>query len=208
MGVHSTASDISADGSKIVGGGTSASGGEAFLWTSGGGMVGLDDLPGGTFASGARAISADGSAIVGSGTSASGEEAFRWTSGGGMVGLGDLPGGVDGSRAVDVTADGSTVVGNSFRYTTEEYPRPFIWDTTHGMRDLLDALVELGAGPALQGWTLKEVIAISDDGRAILGTGDCQCGANTWLVILPEPSTGLLVIAGLLGLAGWRRARA
>jgi formylglycine-generating enzyme required for sulfatase activity len=28
------------------------------------------------------------------------------------------------------------------------------------------------------------------------------------LVMIPEPSTGLLVIAGLLGLGGWRRARA
>lgn len=28
------------------------------------------------------------------------------------------------------------------------------------------------------------------------------------LAMIPEPSTGLLVIAGLLGLAGWRRARA
>jgi PEP-CTERM motif len=27
------------------------------------------------------------------------------------------------------------------------------------------------------------------------------------LAMIPEPSTGLLVIAGLLGLAGWRRAR-
>jgi hypothetical protein len=25
---------------------------------------------------------------------------------------------------------------------------------------------------------------------------------------IPEPGTGLLVIAGLLGIAGWRRARA
>ena len=28
------------------------------------------------------------------------------------------------------------------------------------------------------------------------------------VAMVPEPSTGLLVIAGLLGLAGWRRARA
>jgi hypothetical protein len=28
------------------------------------------------------------------------------------------------------------------------------------------------------------------------------------LALIPEPSTGLLVVAGLLGLAGWRRVRA
>ena len=30
---------------------------------------------------------------------------------------------------------------------------------------------------------------------------------STMLVIVPEPSTGLLMIVGLLGLVGWRRTR-
>jgi hypothetical protein len=34
-------------------------------------------------------------------------------------------------------------------------------------------------------------------------------GGPLWIaVVAPEPGTGLLLIAGLLGLAGWRRARA
>ena len=41
---------------------------EAFRWTSGGGMVGLGDLPGGSSASFATGVSADGSVIVGMGT--------------------------------------------------------------------------------------------------------------------------------------------
>src|SRR3972149_3043660 len=40
---------VSADGSVVMGYGNSASGEEAFRWTSGGGMVGLGDLPGGVF---------------------------------------------------------------------------------------------------------------------------------------------------------------
>jgi probable HAF family extracellular repeat protein len=40
---------VSADGSVVVGLGSSASGFEAFRWTSGGGMVGLGDLAGGAF---------------------------------------------------------------------------------------------------------------------------------------------------------------
>ncbi len=87
--VSSVARAVSADGSTVVGRGTSASGEEAFRWTLSGGMVGLGDLPGGGFLSNARSVSADGSAVVGSGTSASGLEAFRWTLSGGMVGLGD-----------------------------------------------------------------------------------------------------------------------
>ena len=93
-GFSSTAYAFSADGSVAVGDSGSASGTEAYRWTSGGGMVGLGDLPGGDFSSTAFGVSADGSVVVGSGNSASGGEAFRWTSGGGMVGLGDLPGGV------------------------------------------------------------------------------------------------------------------
>src|SRR5262247_1739273 len=84
---YSSAAGISADGSVVVGMGTSASGYEAFRWTAGGGMVGLGDLPGGGFASTAYGVSGDGSVIVGQGYSASGYEAFRWTAGGGMVGL-------------------------------------------------------------------------------------------------------------------------
>src|SRR5207247_859902 len=52
-------------------------------------------------------------------------------------------------------------------------------------------------------------------GRANLdGTGVNQNfitgvrGPGGIAVFVPEPSTGLLVFAGLLGLAGWRRARA
>lgn len=75
----SSAHAVSADGSVIVGSGTSASGTEAFKWTSAGGMIGLGNLTGGTFDSSASGISADGSVIVGRGYSSSGKEAFRWT---------------------------------------------------------------------------------------------------------------------------------
>ena len=43
----------------------SASGREAFRWTSDGGMVGLGDLPGGEFTSYATGVSGDGIAVLG-----------------------------------------------------------------------------------------------------------------------------------------------
>ena len=92
-GFQSRAFGVSSDGSVVVGRGTSASGTEASLWTSGSGMVGLGDLAGGSFFSRAHGVSNDGSVVVGIATSASGNEAFRWTSGSGMVSLGDLAGG-------------------------------------------------------------------------------------------------------------------
>src|SRR5215208_2279315 len=74
---RSYANAVSDDGSTVVGysssASSSASGWEAFRWTSGGGMVGLGDLPGGTFQSYAHGVSDDLWTIVGSSSSASGD---------------------------------------------------------------------------------------------------------------------------------------
>jgi probable HAF family extracellular repeat protein len=121
-GFLSAATGASADGSVVVGVSQSASGDEAFRWTSEDGMVGLGDLPGGAFNSMAWGVSADGSVIVGSaaGVGASGVEAFRWTSRDGMVSL--LEG--QPSTANGVSGDGSVVVGviddEAFRWTSED----------------------------------------------------------------------------------------
>ena len=89
---YSVAHAVSADGSTVVGLGTSESGNEAFRWTAGGGMIGLGDISGGTFDSQALGVSGDGSIVVGSGASVSGDEAFRWSAATGMLGLGRLDG--------------------------------------------------------------------------------------------------------------------
>jgi probable HAF family extracellular repeat protein len=159
-----TAIDISGDGSVIVGGSSQAS-----SWTQAGGAVGLGDLPDGTLNSHSFGVSADGSVIVGQGNSAAGAEAFRWTQDDGMVGLGILPG-FDFSLAQDVSADGSIVVGSvGFDVT---YAGAFIWDATHGTRNLHDVLInEVGLGASLIGWNLDYASAISGDGRVIVGYG-------------------------------------
>ena len=61
-GFGSNAFGVSADGSIVVGVGSSAAGNQAFRWTAAGGMVGLGDLPGGNFDSRANGVSADGAA--------------------------------------------------------------------------------------------------------------------------------------------------
>ena len=68
----SFASDISAEGTVVVGTSVSASGAEAFRWTRDDGIVGLGYLAGGLLRSQASGVSADGSVIVGFGHSASG----------------------------------------------------------------------------------------------------------------------------------------
>ncbi len=80
----SRAFGVSDDGSTVVGRSYSTSGSEAFVWTSGTGIVGLGDLPGGGFASWAYDVSADGLTVVGRSESESGQEAFIWESTHGM----------------------------------------------------------------------------------------------------------------------------
>lgn len=110
----STATDISGDGTIVVGYSTSANGSEeAFRWTNQAGMEGLGDIAGGVFQSRANAISLDGSTIVGLGTGAGGFEAFRWTESGSLVSLFDPITFPSFGEAFDVSSDGSVIVGRS-----------------------------------------------------------------------------------------------
>jgi len=61
----SFASAVSADGSVVVGVGTSASGLEPFRWTQAGGMLGLGKLAPGDSDVTATGVSSDGSVVVG-----------------------------------------------------------------------------------------------------------------------------------------------
>jgi probable HAF family extracellular repeat protein len=164
---YSSAWDVSADGSVVVGYSYSASGWEAFRWTAGGGMVGLGWLPGGHLISRAYGVSADGSVVVGTNhllTSGWLSQAFRWTQAGGMVGLGDLPGGANQSLANSVSADGSVVVGNGRSAVSME---PFRWTSGGGM-------VGLGRLP---GGKSCLALGASADGSVVVGWGDSASGA-------------------------------
>jgi len=198
--LNSQAMDISADGLTIVGNGTSGSGSEAFIWDSTNGMQGLGDLAGGTFSSIASAVSADGSVVVGRGASDAGFEAMIWDATNGMVGLGDLAGGSYFSEALDVSADGSVVVG---RATGAAGQRAFVWDATNGMRELSTVLTGLGID--LTGWVLTDATAISADGLTITGYGRQGTTVRSFIAVIPEPGTALLMGLGLAGLASARK---
>jgi len=138
----------------------------------------------------AHGVSPDGAVIVGS----TGGQAFRWTSGTGIVRIG--PG-----AALDASFDGSVVVGGG-------PDGAFIWDAGAGRRLLSDVLVtEFGLD--LTGWTLTGARAVSYDGRTIVGSGFNPSGqVEAWIAVVPEPHTGVLVMVGLLGMAGQQRRRA
>jgi probable HAF family extracellular repeat protein len=121
-GDTSGAYGVSAEGSVIVGFGTSYNTTEeghrqAFRWTAATGMVGLDDLQGGSFHSRAYGVTADGQTVVGYGTKSEVVDvrhAVRWTDGGAPEDLGGMPDvypALSTSHATAISADGSVIAG-------------------------------------------------------------------------------------------------
>jgi probable HAF family extracellular repeat protein len=189
----STASDVSADGSVVVGASSHRTssfnccrGGRstitlrnAFRWTEQDGMVALGTLSEAISANSfATAISADGSTVVGN----SGvftisparppilpqrpvltNDAFRWRSGPGMVGLGTAT-----VTASDVSADGRVVVGSgSFDGANEA----FRWRQASGITPL---------GDLPGGAFASSATGISADGRVIVGSGTTDSGSEAF----------------------------
>jgi probable HAF family extracellular repeat protein len=116
----SSAINVSADGSVVVGQSSGAYGYEAFRWTQGTGMIGLGFLPVGGFSvSAATGVSADGSVVVGH--SGSGE-VFIWNSTQGMRSLREILTNdyglnltgwtLTGTGTTRISADGLTIVGS------------------------------------------------------------------------------------------------
>jgi probable HAF family extracellular repeat protein len=166
-GIYDTgASDVSADGNIVVGGGRSYSLGYIpIYWTRQSGVVVIPPVLGIPYDfDGATAISGDGSAIVGyMGGYYGPRVAFRWTAAEGSVPLGYLPGGT-GSSGADVSADGSTIVGSA---NDSAGGVSFIWTKAGGMQ----ALGRLTDHPY---YSVGEgASAISADGSVVVG------GANS-----------------------------
>ncbi|MDJ0843814.1 PEP-CTERM sorting domain-containing protein [Crocosphaera sp.] len=135
---------------------------EAFFWTEATGLIGLGDLPGGSFNSLAADASFDGSVIVGRGASDSGFEALFWTEQTGLVGLGDLPGGVFNSIAFAVSRDGSVIAGTG---ASDLGTEAFRWTTDTGM---------VGLGDLSGGTFFSRAADVSADGEVVVGRSDSE----------------------------------
>jgi probable HAF family extracellular repeat protein len=207
----SRATDVSADGSVVVGyqrGPDSVNFEAAFKawrWTASTGMVELGALPDSTGvweAVEASAVSADGATIVGFDISVGvAVRAFRWTQAGGMQAIGDLPGGQIQSYANDVSADGSVIVGNSATEFTDQ--EAFRWTQAGGM-------VALGDLPG--GEFRSDATAVSADGSVIVGRANIVAPANGGgsAAFIWDAQNGMrdlkqvLIAAGATGLDDWQ----
>ena len=161
--VGNHASDVSADGSVIVG---YAYSGRALLWSEATGLVDLGDLDGYEWSS-AYAVSADGATVAGySSAGNQPREVWRWTAQEGFRGLGDLPGGIHLSKPGTISADGSTIVGWSESANGAE---AFRWTAEEGM-------VGLGSLPAQKFQSFAR--GVSADGSIVVG--QTWAGAFIW----------------------------
>jgi probable HAF family extracellular repeat protein len=149
---------VSADGSVIVGVGTSyPETTEAVRWINGI-VEGIGDLQNGLSKSSASAVSHDGAVVVGTAFG----QAFRWNNGT-MIGLGNLPGG-SLSEATGVSANGQAVAGFG-RNASGNY-EAFRWEN--------GAMV--GLGDLAGGGSHSSAYAISADGRVVVGLSEDQGG--------------------------------
>lgn len=161
----SVATDVSADGSVVIGWTASAQrpgAWEPFRWSAATGMVGMGFLPyPGNHSGRATAVSADGQVIVGWTGYQGYPRAFRWTSASGMQPLPlRWPTSTFDSYAHAVSSDGSVVLGTDA--TESGY---FVWSQAYGIEDVRSALTRSGIN--VTGWTFT--------GMALLDIGDTLC---------------------------------
>jgi probable HAF family extracellular repeat protein len=195
-GTTSTAMGTSADGSVVVGfSSTTGASYEAFRWTSGGGMVGLGELPGNvtSFRSAARAVSADGAVITGEAATTN-YQAYRWTAATGLVSLGTLPGGAVYSVGQALSTDGNVIVGYA---DSPQGTQAFRWTSATGM-------LPLGDLPG--GAFMSQAYGVSGDGSIVVGFGETASGdtAFIWDALhgIRDLKTALVTDFGL-DLTGW-----
>ena len=192
LGGHSfsEATDVSGDGSVIVGSSKGSLDEEACLWTANGNVIGLGHLgnPRSPI-SRAFAVSADGKVVVGEYLDR-GPIAFRWDAASGMISLGDFPGGLLQSGAYDVSADGSVLVGYGISGAGNGNLEAFRWTASEGM---------VGLGDLPGGQILSSANAVSPDGRVIVGVGSSSDDQRELEAFRWTPADGMLGLGDLPG---------
>lgn len=186
-GYSSTANDVSADGSVVVGSGLRPGREAAFRWTRDGGLEHLGEIPIG-FGARAYCISPDGTAIGGQAWNFVGTEAFVWTAKTGMVAIGKLPGGVE-HGAVFGIANGAVVAVGASGSSNGQAWEAFRWAPSEGM---------IALGSMAQPPFASRASTVTADGWVVFGSAskkDGTIGAFRWTVtsgfsILDAPYAG------------------
>lgn len=110
------------------------------------------------------------------------QTAFVYTSAEGMLRLPDLAGGLEASAAYTVSADGARIAGFG---TDAERQHAVLW--IDGLPQRLQDVARAAGAHIPEGWRLSEVIAMSADGRVLVGNGINPAGApEGYRVAIPQ----------------------
>lgn len=214
----SRVTDISGNGTIVVGNSSTAAGTRAFIWTASTGMVEMAAANGIT-PTVANAISGDGTVIVGSSDT---PLAWRWSSASGFEPLVPVAG-ETGTSARAASYDGSVVGGESLN----SFPRAVIWTAPTSPDPLgipiessvygvsadglvavggaqranvafrwseADGIIDLGDLPG--GYTSAAAQATSGNGSIVVGTSSSAAG---WAAFRWTADTGMLGLGDLAG---------
>lgn len=169
-----SATDITADGSVIVGYCEGNGRTRPFRWTSATGMVDLGDpaVPDSKISR----ISFDGTVLAGA--LADGSQALRWTAAGGVQLFPPLPG-YQGTAALGMNKDGSLLCGWSTIGGAVE--GGWIWSAGSGTVDIASFLAAQGVNTI--GWSFKGVVGLNASGSAAVGYASLDTfGFSSYLV--------------------------
>jgi probable HAF family extracellular repeat protein len=164
----SVALSVNATGSAVVGRSRTQSGSTAFIWRADSSMRQVSNTQ---HVITANAISADGTTVVGRATSSQMyTEPFIWSESTGLRLLGNLTLDPVGGQADDVSDDGSVVVGvtSTSQLTSFE---AFRWTAHSGM---------VGLGHLPGGFPVSVALAVSGDGKVIVGQSDSANGSEAF----------------------------
>jgi hypothetical protein len=127
----------------------------------------------------ALSVNYDGTVVAGT----RGYDGFVWTPADGIQSLGALPNqGVDETFPTAMIADGSAIYG-AVGDPWETTPTAFVWTATDGMRPLTDLLEDAGI-TVPPGVLPIHVLAVSDDGRVLLGLVQDAGGVSSFVARL------------------------
>jgi uncharacterized membrane protein len=201
---NSAATDVTSDGSLVVGDSSDATHDHTpFRWTAATGMLPLGNVQGR-----ALAVAPEGSCIAGRASDGSGRphQPFLWSEGSGFAWLGYLD---DGSGELpsmwvnDTSTGCATVVGYAQNDNNPPGIEAFVWQG-RAIRSVSDLLTEQGAD--VTGWSLANATAVSADGRTIVGYGINPDGWNeAWIAHVPELDGAVQALVAFAALLVRRR---
>lgn len=176
---------VSANGSRATGNSFGVDGVHPLYWSVENGLVGLGDVPGGPFYALGWDISGDGRTIVGSARTQfpqAPDEAFLWREDTGFILPDPNHGAVIGSAFTAVSGNGAVAAG----YFSGPNGGGMIWDSHRGMRFIQDVLVN-DYHLDLTGWLLGGAVALSHDGRVVVGNRRNPAGeSEAWIARIPK----------------------